>query len=290
MKRFLRGMGWGAGIFLLLWIILAQSCMSFRKTDDIAKKEFAKEHVALITGTILVEGRHIHYALTGNDTLPTLYFIHGSPGSWDAFEDYMKDPGLLQHYRMVSVDRPGFGYSDYGLPEHLARQSQLISPLFTVLDNHRPMFIAGHSLGGPMAVKLVADNPGMFSGLVILSGSIDAAAETPERWRPILFKTPLNYLVPGAMRPSNEELWYLKKDLADLRADFPKITCPVWFVHGSADPMVPPSNVEFGKKVFVNARSIDVTMIPGANHFIPWTKFGEIKSILLKLPSLAQSP
>jgi len=283
MKRFIKGMGWSAGIFLLLWLIMAQSCMSFRKADDTAKREFTLEHVSLTTGTILVDGRHIHYALTGSDTLPTLFFIHGSPGSWDAFERYMKDSDLLRHFRMVSVDRPGFGHSDFGLPEHLARQSQLISPLFTALENHHPKFIAGHSLGGPMAVKLVADNPGLFSGLVILSGSIDAAAETPEKWRPVLFKTPLNYLVPGAMRPSNEELWYLKKDLIDLRSDFAKVTCPVQFVHGSIDPMVPPANVEFGRKVMVNARSVGVTMIPGANHFIPWTKFSEIKSILLKL-------
>jgi len=41
--------------------------------------------------------------------------------------------------------------------------------------------------------------------------------------------------------------------------------------------MVPPANVEFGRKVMVNAQSVVVTMIPGANHFIPWTKFSEIK-------------
>ena len=35
--------------------------------------------------------------------------------------------------------------------------------------------------------------------------------------------------------------------------------------------------------MLVNASHIEETMIPGANHFIPWTKFDEIKSILLKL-------
>ena len=145
------------------------------------------------------------------------------------------------------------------------------------------MFIAGHSLGGPMALKLVADNPGVFSGLVIISGSIDPQAEKPESWRPVLYKTPLNYLVPGAMRPSNEELWYLKKDLVDLQADFPRISCPVYFIHGAQDTWVPPSNIDYGRQRLSHASRIEVTLIPGANHFIPWTKFPEIRAVLLKL-------
>ncbi len=125
----------------------------------------------------------------------------------------MKDSQLLKKFRMVSVDRPGFGYSDFGDAQHLDIQSLRISPLFTQLANHKPMFLAGHSLGGPLVIKLGADNPGIFSGLVIISGSIDPKEENPEKWRPWLFNTSLNYLVPGALRPANEELWYLKKDL-----------------------------------------------------------------------------
>jgi pimeloyl-ACP methyl ester carboxylesterase len=283
-KRFLRGMFWTTGIILLLWLVLAQSCMTFRKSDADARKEFAAAGVSINLSKIVVDGRNIHYAMTGSDTLPTLFFIHGSPGSWDAFQKYMKDSDLLKRYRMVSVDRPGFGHSDYGDPAHLGRQSELISPLFTVLDNHRPKYLIGHSLGGPMVVKLAADNAGVFSGLVILAGSIDPGEENPEKWRPWLFKTPLNYLVPGAMRPSNEELWYLKKDLIDLKGDFVRITCPVWLVHGTVDPLVPYGNVDYGKKMLVNARSVEVIPLAGANHFIPWTRYDVIKGVLMKLP------
>jgi pimeloyl-ACP methyl ester carboxylesterase len=272
-----------SSIFLFSWLLLAQSCMSFRKPDADEKSEFAKDHVALRTAIFMVEGRHIHYAVTGSDSLPTLFFIHGSPGSWTAFAEYMKDSLLLTKFRMVSVDRPGFGYSDYGQPQHLDIQSFLISPLFYRLINHKSMFLVGHSLGGPMVIKLAADNPGIFSGLVVISGSIDPGEEKPEKWRPFLFKTPLNYFVPGAMRPSNEELWYLKKDLVGLEKDFSKISCPVYFIHGGMDTWVPPGNVEYGKKLLVNAPLVEETLIPGANHFIPWTKFTEIRAILLKL-------
>ena len=271
------------GMILLVWLVLAQSCMTFRVADAEAKQKFAEKGVTLKTNTIVVEKHHIHYAQTGSDSLPTIFFVHGTPGSWDAFSGYLQDSLLLQKFRLVSIDRPGFGNSDYGKPENLARQSQLISPLFKKLVNGKPYFLAGHSLGGPMIIKLAADNENMFSGIVVISGSIDPEEEKPERWRPLLFETPLNYLVPGAMRPSNEELWYLKTDLVLLKDDFKKINCPVYFIHGLNDTWVPPGNVEYGKKLLVNAPEIGELMIPGANHFIPWSKFKEIREVLLYL-------
>jgi pimeloyl-ACP methyl ester carboxylesterase len=283
MKGFMKKMFVLSGIFGLSWILFAQSCMTFRNSDAKEKAEFSKSHVTLRTGILKREGWQIHYAVTGADSLPTLFFIHGSPGNWNAFAEYMKDSQLLKKFRMVSVDRPGFGYSDFGNAQHLDVQSAWISPLFTELANHKPVFMAGHSLGGPLVIKLCADNPGIFSGIVILAGSIDPGEEEPEKWRPWLFNTSLNYLVPGALRPANEELWYLKKDLVDLEKDFSKITCPVFFVHGNLDTWVPPGNVDYGKKLLVHASFIEVTMLPGANHFIPWTRYPEIRSVLLKL-------
>jgi len=267
---------------LLIWIVIAPGCMTFRKSDDTMKKQFAAKGVTLVTHSEKIAGTNLHYAKTGSDSLPTIYFVHGTPGSWDAFEGYLQDSALLKHFRLISIDRPGFGYSDFGKAFNLQRQSELISPIFYKLANHKPAYIAGHSLGGPMIVKLVADNPGYFAGMVILAGSVDPAAEKPEKWRPWLFKSPLNWLVPGALRPSNEELWYLKKDLVDLKPDFEKITCPVYILHGDKDMLVPVENVEYAKKMLTKASSVNVTIFPKENHFIPWTRFSEIRELLLK--------
>ena len=40
---------------------------------------------------------------------------------------------------------------------------------------------------------------------------------------------------------------------------------------------------ENGKKLLTNASHVYETMIPNANHFIPWSKFDEIRAVLLKL-------
>lgn len=270
-------------VILIIWIICAPSCMTFRKPDSEMKEVFKKNGVELITTTEKISNRNIHYAKTGNDTLPTIIFIHGTPGSWDAFAGYMQDKELLRQYRMISIDRPGFGYSDFGKPVNLAAQSALISPVIKKINNGKPVYLVGHSLGGPLIIKFAADFPGYYDGLVILAGSEDPAEEKPEKWRPFLFKTPLNLLIPGAFKPSNEELWFLKKDLVDLQKDFPKVKCPVFFIHGEADTWVPPGNVAYAKKLLVNSPHIQELMLPGANHFIPWTKYDEIKNVLLQL-------
>jgi pimeloyl-ACP methyl ester carboxylesterase len=264
--------------------------MTFRKADKEMISLFQQRGVQLRTATQKVEGRNIHYATTGNDNLPTIVFIHGTPGSWDAFAGYMQDSLLLRQYRMVSIDRPGFGYSDFGNPEHLLRQSELISPVLEKLNNGMPMYLAGHSLGGPLIIQLAADNPSLIAALVMIAGSVDPAEEKPEKWRPILFNTPLNLLVPGAFRPSNKELWYLKKDLVQLQPEFANINCPVYFIHGAADTWVPPANIDYAKKLLVNAKSIHELIIPGANHFIPWTKFTQIRDVLLQVNTITPQP
>ena len=83
----------------------------------------------------------------------------------------MQDKELLQHYRMISIDRPGFGFSDFGKPVHLSAQSSLISPVIKKINNGKPVYLAGHSLGGPLIIKLAADFPGYYDGLVMLAGS-----------------------------------------------------------------------------------------------------------------------
>ena len=270
--------------FLFVWLIFAQSCMRMRISDGKAKKEFAKEGVILFTETYQVNGYPIHYAKTGNDSLPTLFFLHGSPGSWDAFSVYMKDKDLLAKYRMIAIDRPGFGYSSFGDSKNLAEQSRIISLFLNNITNGKPIHIIGHSLGGPLAVKLAADNSYVFATMVLLAASVDPSEEPKEKWRGFLFSTPFQYLLPGAFRQSNNEIWMAKKELDSLAKQFASITCDVWIVHGDADTFVPVGNAAYAKKMLVNAKSVQTKILSGAPHFIPWAPwYTFIKEILLTI-------
>lgn len=255
--------------------------LRFSKKETI--KYFEKSAVAFKDKTKQFDGYKIHYIETGDTLKPTLLFIHGSPGSWNAFKEYLADTLLLKKYRLIAIDRPGFGYSDFGEAQNLSVQSQRISEFIKVIRNKKPLILVGHSVGGPVVAKLALDHPDWYSNIVILAGSLDPKAENPEKWRKIIMVSPVRYLIPGALRPSNDELWWLKKDLFNLKPELHKIITNVTIVHGTKDVLVPYSNVAFMTKNFVNAKSMDTITIQKANHFIPWSHYEIIRNALLKL-------
>lgn len=282
-KRAVKKVSLAMGLLLLLWIIVAQGCMKFRVSDAEARKQFSSGGMELKIFTETYGRQHLHYAMTGADTLHSILFVHGSPGSWNAFARYMQDSLLRAKYRMISVDRPGFGYSDFGRPQHIEAQSAILTQLLKKLWNGQPVYLVGHSLGGPVIVQLYADNPGMISGLVLLAASVDPAEETREYWRYIMNGDLLQYLMPGAFRPSNRELVYFKKDVYGVAEKLVLVKGRVFIVHGTADTFVPPGNAYYAVSKLVNAAVIDTTFIPGANHFIPWQHFETIRNILLRM-------
>jgi pimeloyl-ACP methyl ester carboxylesterase len=269
---------------LLAYVIMCQSCMTMRMNLKETNTYFDTLKIPFVNKTLTVGEHKIHYIETGNSQNPTLFFVHGSPGSWDAYKKYLSDTLLLKKYRMIAIDRPGFGNSDFGNAENLATQSQIIEGFIAQIDNHKPITLIGHSLGGPVIVKMATEKPELFQRLVILAGSVDPHAETKESWREIIKAKPLRYLIPGALRPANDELWWLKGDLFEMQPFLKNITADVTIIHGTKDPLVPYSNVAFMQQQFVNAKTIDVIAIENANHFIPWEHFDLIREVLYKLP------
>lgn len=257
--------------------------MRNRWSDKKAYRIFSKRKVDLSIHDTIIKNRNLHFASTGVDTLPTLVFIHGSPGSWMNYANYMWDPALGRKFKMISIDRPGFGYSGFGKPLHLHEQCEIILPVLQSVKNEKPMYLFGHSMGAPVAIQLAAMDPLLFKGLVIAAGSIDVSQEKKETWRKIMAVKPLYWTLPGAFGPSNTELLFLKSDLLPLQKQFAKVICEVHFIHGSKDTWVPIQNIAYGKKMMVNAKRITVDTIYNADHQIPWKNRDRIIKLLLSL-------
>lgn len=269
---------------IALWVLLAQCfVMRNRWSDSKAYRVFKAKNVPLAIYDTIINDRHLHYAVCGNDSLPTLVFIHGSPGSWMNYMNFMWDSAMRKKFRIVAIDRPGFGYSDFGKAMHLQQQCDIILPVLQKLKTKQPMFLAGHSMGGPVLVKLAADNSSLFEKIVIVAGSIDVNQEKTETWRKVMAIRPLYWCQPGAFGPSNTEILYLKRDLIPLQSDFKNIACNVLFVHGDKDTWVPIENIAYGKKMMINAKSIASDTLYGAGHNIPWERTAEFKKILMNL-------
>lgn len=128
-------------IFILLCILLvfSASCRYLRIPDKKAKLEFSRQDLFPHFMYMSVDHVNLHYVKAGSDTLPTLFFIHGSPGSWKGYREYLMDPDLLKHFRIIVIDRPGFGYSDAGHSYHLSDQARLIYDIVKKEQNDRPL-------------------------------------------------------------------------------------------------------------------------------------------------------
>ena len=68
---------------LALYIVLCQSCMTMRMNAKETANYFDTLKVSYVSRTEIVGEHKIHFIQTGNSDKPTLFFVHGSPGSWD---------------------------------------------------------------------------------------------------------------------------------------------------------------------------------------------------------------
>ena len=187
---------------LAVWLLLAQCfIMRNRWSDKKAYRVFKSKNVPLTIFDTLINKRHLHYAVCGNDSLPTLVFIHGSPGSWMNYMQYMWDEDMRKKFRIVAIDRPGFGYSDFGKAMHLQEQCKIIMPVIEKLKNNQSLFLVGHSLGGPIVAKLAADNSSLFNTVIIIAGALDVSQEKKETWRKLMNVKPMYWGLPGAFGP-----------------------------------------------------------------------------------------
>ncbi|TXN35629.1 alpha/beta hydrolase [Flagellimonas hymeniacidonis] len=110
------------------YLLFANSCMTMRTSPKRTAAFFQEKQMDFIDSNIEIQDRNLHYIQTGNKDAQTLVFIHGSPGSWDAYKAYLSDSLLSNKFRLVAIDRPGFGKSEF-------RRSMALKPQALILMN-----------------------------------------------------------------------------------------------------------------------------------------------------------
>lgn len=263
---------------------LFSGCMTFRLSKADIDEQFKNTTFKPTEHRIKVFGREINYAEIGKDSLPVVFFVHGSPGSWSAFSGFMKDEDLLKKVKMVSVDRAGFGYSDLENGEKsLEKQAaylKLIVEKYKQKD--KKLILVGHSLGGPMLARMAIDYPELIDNLIFVAPSIDPTLEPACWYRYILDSFFIRYIIPRSFRASNLEILYLKEDLEAMLPFWKNIHQPTIVIQGKKDVLVHPDNAKFAQKMLINAQSLQIWLKDDMNHFVPWSNPELIKEAILK--------
>jgi pimeloyl-ACP methyl ester carboxylesterase len=283
---FLNRRKWGVLFFLSIIIITAtlHSCMTFRSSPTEVDTYFKKKNVDAAQLSYKVGFREIHYVKTGDETKPLVVFIHGSPGSLSAFIHFLADTSLVHRTELISTDRPGFGYSNFGNGVgSLHDQCEILRPLLEKHKDNRPLILVGHSLGGPLIARMAIEYPNLVDGLIIVAGSIDPELEPNETWFRAPLATPfLSWVLPRSLRASNEEIYHLKPELEKMLPLWADIKCPVIVIQGKKDSLVPAANADFARKMLVNA-PVEFVLIDDMDHFVPWSNPELIHQAILTL-------
>jgi non-heme chloroperoxidase len=243
--------------------------------------------------------------------------IHGYPLSGRAWDKQV--PALLEAgYRVITYDRRGFGKSSH--PATGYDYDTFAADLNALLErlDLRDAVLAGHSMGTGEVTRYLArygsgrvakgvliapippyllqagDNPdGVPSSL--FDGFAQAArADTPAWMKGFLD----NFYNMDSLRGTlvSDQAYQASWNLAvtasasaavacistwttDFRDDLPKIDVPILVVHGDADQVLPLEKT--GQRLPALIKDVDVVVIEGGPHAIPWTHAGQVNAALL---------
>ncbi len=249
---------------------IAPSALNPQKT----KTFFNKKQQYFKDRFIITNSQKLHYVSTGNDTLPMLLFIHGSPGSWDAFKEYLADTGLQKLAYMVSVDRAGYGQSNEKGFASLKEQSDFIEPILKLRKNNKPITIISHSYGGPVSIKLCLAHQNILKQLILISPTISPSIEENIHWKRNLQTMSQwaiwHWMIAKDLKTSTQEMQPLPDEVRAMEKDFNLFIKPILEIHGTKDALAPFGNQQYVLQNFKNCQ-VDTISLFKKGHLIPFT-------------------
>lgn len=261
------------------------STNQFNSPDHVVKEYFDQLLTPFEIHRIPFGDREIRYVETGlqNNDAPIFIFIHGAPGSWDAFKKFLADYELRDMARLISVDRLGYGGSGLGHSEtDIAIQAEAIATVLNQYDSTQ-VIVTSHSYGGPISGKLTVEHPDMIDGTIMCAPLNDPDNE-PMKWYSLLANTKLSRaLMPAFIDMATDEKMSHAESLEAIRHDWKLINSPIVHVHGLEDNIAPSKvNLEFSKNN-IPPEYLETIEIDDCNHYVIWDRGAQIKQIIINL-------
>ncbi|NQW37301.1 MAG: alpha/beta hydrolase [Flavobacteriales bacterium] len=269
---------------LVALLVFANACISLRMSDKDVIKSFEKDTRTPKIYHTNYKGKSMRYIASKpfDNNLPTLLFLHGAPGSSSDFYRYLKDSILDTKANLISIDRLGYGYSNYGKAEtSLTEQAE---STFSILKENqvKDAVVIGWSYGGTIAAKLVALHPEIIKHVVLIAPAISPADEKYFAIGKIAKWGLTRWMVPKVFRVAEDEKLSHAEELRLMLPDWQTIQRPVTYYHGDKDKIVPYANATFIKNQ-MPANMLDLITIKGGSHFIVFKNDDLIKTELLRI-------
>jgi pimeloyl-ACP methyl ester carboxylesterase len=246
-------------------------------------KEFKKEKLKPTIKYYKIGERNIATLQIGDDKLPITIFLHGSPGSGSDYDGYLKDSSLYSKTKLIVIDRPGYGFSDFGnIEPNVNKQAEIIQKIIEELKPTAKINLVGYSYGGPVAARLASVMPNKIKNVLLISASIAPGEEKIFKISYLAIQDKVKNKIPTILRMANEEKMTHKASLEEIAGDLDKIVCPVYVLHGNKDNLIYFTNVAYDKKMMKNAK-VETYTVEGQGHGFFFSETKLITSYLQKM-------
>ncbi len=276
-------------IFVVILVILSlSSCkksgMFAPKSDQDLGDLFTRNNTKHEVKRFPFQEYNTRYIEVGNDSLPLLVCLHGSPGALSSFANFYNDKSFLKHFQLLIFDRLGYGGSNFGkISTSIELQAEAILPVLRQYQaQKRKIYLVGSSYGGSVAAAVAMKAPDLFASIFFISSSLIPTQETtywisyPNSWH--FFRK----IFPEVLDFATQEKLTHEQALMPLQNHWDKITCSVGFLHGLDDKLVYFENVKLASERLVNAKNIKIYSFEGQGHSLYWNYPQIVKNTLIE--------
>lgn len=136
-----------------------------------------------------IDGARIHYVERGTGPV-TLVLVHGLGGNVRHYTHSVVDR-LAHEFRVIVMDRPGSGYSTraVGAGAGPIAQAETVAGFIRALGLDRPV-VAGHSLGGAIALATAVAHPSLVRALALIAPLTMRQDEAPAVFKGLMVDSP----------------------------------------------------------------------------------------------------
>lgn len=232
-------------------------------------------------------GSKLHYAtISRSDTLPLLVFVHGAPGAWYGYMNLMDDSVLQSRFKMVSLDRLGYGKSNYGKAE-LSVQMQALEIKRIIEEENvtgKKIFLVGRSYGAPIVAWYAIHYPQLVEKLFMISPVID-----PEKERFYWFSSIgkwglVQAMLPELLNVATKEKYSHATEMKKMLPEWKKLYSTTYVITGANDELADTANFSFAKRNLVNCRGTFIKL-ENTGHQVTRQHPELIRELLLKKES-----
>lgn len=238
----------------------------------------------LIGETITYDKYNFSYVKTKKNHNKTIIFVHGTPGSWNSFENYLEGVNLNEKYSMYSIDRLGFGKStlfEKNVETSLEEQAKPIFDLISSINNSE-IILVGHSLGVSVLTRMLYDDKdNLIDGYLLLAGDLYYKNSDPLWYNYLTNNVFGNFIIGEELAKSNKEIESLTDELKLFNNIWNNTNKQAIYIQAENDNLVNIENLIYMENI--NRSNIETIRLNEGNHFIVWNNKDVILNSLEKL-------